>query len=82
MCKEKRCFRVGGNDLSEGEYNRPLQCRGSSRGGGERGGFVCEWRRGGASAETEGGWTLGVGNRVEEFEIMRVIMRIMIPRKQ
>lgn len=43
---------------------------------------MCEWRSGGASAETEGGWTLGVRNRVEEFEIMRVIMRIMIPRKQ
>ena len=28
------------------------------------------------------GWTLGVGNRVGEFEIMRVMMRIMIPRKQ
>ena len=33
MCKEKRCFRAGGKDFSEGEYNRPLQCRGSSRGG-------------------------------------------------
>lgn len=48
---------------------------------GQCGGFVCKWRSGGASAETEGGWTLGVRNRVEEFEIMRVVMRIMIPRK-
>ena len=43
---------------------------------------MCEWRSGGASAKTEGGWTLGVRTRVEEFEIMRVVMRIMIPRKR
>lgn len=32
MSKEKRCFRAGGNDLSEGDCNRPLQSRGSSKG--------------------------------------------------
>ena len=33
MSKEKRCCRAGGNDLREGECDRPLQCRGSSRRG-------------------------------------------------
>lgn len=43
---------------------------------------MCEWRSGGHQLRLRDGWTLGVGNRVEEFEIMRVIMRIMILRKQ
>ena len=60
----------------------PYSAERAGKEGRECGGFVCEWRSGGVLAETEGGWALRVGRRVEKFEIMRIIIRIMILRKQ